>query len=55
MATGKPPNINLKPAELFNNIKKLESPKLEGNFSRTLKNFVSLCLKKDPKSRHTAS
>ena len=54
MATGRPPNIDLKPIELFNKIQKSQPPKLEGNFSRTLKNFVSLCLKKNPKERHSA-
>jgi len=54
MATGRPPNINLKPLELFDKITKQSPPKLEGNYSRTLKNFVSLCLKKNPKERYSA-
>lgn len=55
MATGRPPNYNLKPMEVFEKIQSKEyTPKLEGTFSRTLKQFVSLCLKKNPRERLNA-
>jgi serine/threonine-protein kinase 24/25/MST4 len=54
MATGLPPHSNEPPTKVLFTIPKVESPKLEGNFSKELKDFVAQCLNKNPNERPTA-
>ncbi|KAJ3424280.1 serine/threonine-protein kinase [Anaeramoeba flamelloides] len=57
MAQGVPPLFGLdeKQSEILMMIAENEPPILEGDFSSNLKNFISLCLQKDPKKRPTAT
>ncbi|KAI0393421.1 Pkinase-domain-containing protein [Xylariaceae sp. FL0594] len=54
MAYGEPPHSNLHPMKALFHIPKSPAPRLEGNFSREFKDFISLCLAKDPERRPTA-
>ncbi len=53
MAKGMPPRVDQQPAKVVMTIVNSDPPKLEGNFSVNFKNFVSACLKKDPKDVRT--
>lgn len=55
LALGEPPRSDVHPMKVLFLIPKEKAPRLEGNqYSRELKDFVSLCLQKDPEKRPTA-
>ena len=51
---GEPPNSEMHPMRVLFLIPKNNSPQLTGNYSKQFKEFIDLCLNKDPENRPTA-
>ncbi|CAL1527301.1 unnamed protein product [Lymnaea stagnalis] len=54
LAKGEPPNSELHPMRVLFLIPKNNPPQLTGNYSKLFKEFVELCLNKDPNNRPPA-
>jgi len=55
MALGKPPHSEVTPMKVMTVIAQAKPPELEGDFSKPFKEFVAMCLVKDPVLRAPVS
>ncbi|KAI0985652.1 hypothetical protein GJ496_007936 [Pomphorhynchus laevis] len=54
LAKGEPPYADVHPMRVLIQIPQNQPPQLSGSFSRPFKDFVDVCLKRDPEKRPTA-
>ncbi|KAE8351603.1 kinase-like domain-containing protein [Aspergillus coremiiformis] len=54
LANGEPPYSDIHPMKVLFLIPKNPPPTLHGNYSKAFKNFVELCLRRDPRERPSA-
>lgn len=54
LANGEPPYADIHPMKVLFLIPKNPPPRLEGNFTKAFKDFIELCLQRDPKDRPTS-
>jgi len=54
LAKGEPPYSDLHPMRVLFLIPKNDPPQLEGNFSKAFKEFIGMCLQKEPDQRANA-
>lgn len=54
LANGEPPYADIHPMKVLFLIPKNPPPRLDGNFTKAFKEFIELCLQRDPKDRPSA-